>query len=205
MGASCDWERERFTLDPGLSTAVREVFVRLHEEGLIYRAERLINWCPRCQTALSDIEVEHEETRGKLYRIDYPLADHPDQKITVATTRPETMLGDTAVAVHPEDERYHELIGKKVRLPLTGAEIPIIADPVVDRTFGTGAVKVTPAHDFNDEAIGHRHQLPVREHPDSGCTFGKDVSDRPIRGDDAFRGSKSGRPGPRKRGAPPWD
>ncbi|MCG3112386.1 MAG: valine--tRNA ligase [Candidatus Manganitrophus sp. SB1] len=160
LGASCDWERERFTLDPGLSAAVREVFVRLHQEGLIYRAERLINWCPRCQTALSDIEVEHEETRGKLYRIDYPLADHPDQKVTVATTRPETMLGDTAVAVHPEDERYQKLIGKKVRLPLTGAEIPVIADSVVDRTFGTGAVKVTPAHDFNDEAIGRRHQLP---------------------------------------------
>ncbi|TAK08365.1 MAG: valine--tRNA ligase, partial [Candidatus Manganitrophaceae bacterium] len=160
LGASCDWERERFTLDPGLSRAVREVFVRLYEEGLIYRAERLINWCPRCQTALSDIEVEHEETRGKLYRIDYPLAGHPDQKITVATTRPETMLGDTAVAVHPEDERYQKWIGKKVRLPLTGAEIPIIADPAVDRTFGTGAVKVTPAHDFNDEAIGKRHQLP---------------------------------------------
>nr|WP_238339157.1 valine--tRNA ligase [Candidatus Manganitrophus noduliformans] len=160
LGASCDWERERFTLDPGLSAAVREVFVRLHQEGLIYRAERLINWCPRCQTALSDIEVEHEESRGKLYRIDYPLADHPDQKITVATTRPETMLGDTAVAVHPEDERYQKLIGKKVRLPLTGVEIPVIADPVVDRTFGTGAVKVTPAHDFNDEAIGRRHQLP---------------------------------------------
>ncbi len=160
LGASCDWERERFTLDPGLSVAVREVFVRLHQEGLIYRAERLINWCPRCQTALSDIEVEHEETRGQLYRIDYPLVDHPDQKITVATTRPETMLGDTAVAVHPEDERYQKRIGKKVCLPLTGAEIPIIADPVVDRTFGTGAVKVTPAHDFNDEAIGRRHQLP---------------------------------------------
>jgi len=160
LGASCDWEHERFTLDPGLSVAVREVFVRLYQEGLIYRAERLINWCPRCQTALSDIEVEHEETRGKLYRIDYPLVDHPDQKITVATTRPETMLGDTAVAVHPEDERYQKLIGKKVRLPLTDAEIPVIADPAVDRTFGTGAVKVTPAHDFNDEAIGKRHQLP---------------------------------------------
>ncbi|WDT82228.1 MAG: valine--tRNA ligase [Candidatus Manganitrophus sp.] len=148
-------------MDPGLSAAVPEVFVRLHREGLIYRAERLINWCPRCQTALSDLEVEQEEARlASSYRIAYPLADHPDQQITVATTRPETMLGDTAVAVHPEDERYQHLIGKKVRLPLTGAEIPIIADPVVDRTFGTGAVKVTPAHDFNDDAIGRRHQLP---------------------------------------------
>ncbi|MBI3804886.1 MAG: valine--tRNA ligase [Nitrospirae bacterium] len=161
LGASCDWERERFTLDEGLSRAVREVFVRLYQEGLIYRAERLINWCPRCQTALSDIEVEHEETRGKLYRIDYPLAEEPSRMITVATTRPETMLGDTAVAVHPEDARYSDLIGKKVRLPLTGADIPIIADPAVDRTFGTGAVKVTPAHDFNDEAMGKRHRLPV--------------------------------------------
>ncbi len=160
LGASCDWERERFTFDEGLSRAVREVFVRLYQEGLIYRAERLINWCPRCQTALSDIEVEHEETRGKLYRIDYRLVDFPDQKITVATTRPETMLGDTAVAVHPEDERYQHLIGKKVRLPLANAEIPVIADPMVDRTFGTGAVKVTPAHDFNDEAMGRRHGLP---------------------------------------------
>jgi valyl-tRNA synthetase len=161
LGASCDWDRLRFTMDEGLSKAVREVFVRLHEEGLIYRGERLINWCPRCLTALSDIEVEHEETAGKLYHIYYPLADDSGTTLTVATTRPETLLGDTAVAVHPEDPRYNRLIGKKVRLPLTTREIPIVGDPIlVDREFGTGAVKITPAHDFNDFEAGERHQLP---------------------------------------------
>ena len=162
LGASCDWARLRFTMDDGLSKAVREVFVRLHEEGLIYRGERLINWCPRCLTALSDIEVEHEETKGKLYHIDYPLVDDPDTRLTVATTRPETMLADTAVAVHPEDERYKHLIGKKrVRLPLTSREIPVVGDPImVDREFGTGVVKITPAHDFNDFEAGERHRLP---------------------------------------------
>ncbi|HLG23016.1 MAG TPA: valine--tRNA ligase [Candidatus Manganitrophaceae bacterium] len=187
LGASCDWERERFTMDEGLSRAVREVFVRLYEEGLIYRAERLINWCPRCRTALSDIEVEHEESRGKLYYIDYPLAEEPDQRITVATTRPETMLGDTAVAVHPEDERHRGRIGKKLRLPLADVEIPIIADPAVDRAFGTGAVKVTPAHDFNDEAMGKRHGLPfenimtpdgkIAETPRTRTFSGKTISE----------------------------
>src|SRR5205823_9531538 len=147
LGASCDWDRLRFTMDDGLSKAVREVFVRLYEEGLIYRGERLINWCPRCLTALSDIEVEHEETKGKLYHIRYPLADDPSTSLIVATTRPETMLGDTAVAVHPEDPRYRHLIGKKVRLPLTMREIPIVGDLLlVDRDFGTGAVKIIPAH-----------------------------------------------------------
>ena len=161
LGASCDWDRLRFTMDEGLSKAVREVFVRLHEEGLIYRGERLINWCPRCLTALSDIEVEHEETKGKLYHIRYPLADDPSTSLIVATTRPETMLGDTAVAVHPDDPRYRHLIGKKVRLPLTTREIPIVGDPIlVDRAFGTGAVKITPAHDFNDFEAGERHHLP---------------------------------------------
>jgi valyl-tRNA synthetase len=160
LGASCDWERERFTMDEGLSAAVREVFVRLYEEGLIYRGERLINWCSRCGTALSDIEVEHEEVKGKLYYIKYPLADDPEAFLTVATTRPETMLGDTAVAVHPEDPRYNKLIGKKVILPLTNRRIPILGDPVlVDREFGTGAVKITPGHDFNDEKAGQRHGL----------------------------------------------
>jgi valyl-tRNA synthetase len=158
IGASCDWSRERFTLDAGLSRAVREVFVRLFEEGLIYRDNRLINWCPRCHTALSDLEVEYEEIDGKLYFIKYPVTDG-DKSVTVATTRPETMLGDTAVAVNPEDERYHHLIGKAVELPLTGRKIPIIADEMVDPAFGTGAVKVTPAHDFNDEATGKRHNL----------------------------------------------
>ncbi|MEW6248169.1 MAG: valine--tRNA ligase [Nitrospirota bacterium] len=161
LGASCDWERLRFTMDEGLSKAVREVFVRLYEEGLIYRGERLINWCPRCLTALSDIEVEHEEIKGKLYSIEYPLADDPHTKLMVATTRPETMLGDTAVAVHPEDARYNRLIGKQVKLPLTNRTIPIVGDPIlVDREFGTGAVKITPAHDFNDFEAGERHRLP---------------------------------------------
>jgi valyl-tRNA synthetase len=160
LGSSCDWDRLRFTMDEGLSKAVREVFVRLHEDGLIYRGKRLINWCPRCLTALSDIEVEHEDTAGKLYHIQYPLADDPTTHLTVATTRPETMLGDTAVAVHPEDPRYNRFIGKKVRLPLTQRQIPIVGDPIlVDREFGTGAVKITPAHDFNDFEAGERHGL----------------------------------------------
>ena len=161
LGASCDWSRLRFTMDKGLSLAVREVFVRLFEEGLIYRGERLINWCPRCLTALSDIEVEHESTKGKLYHIAYTLADDPTLSLIVATTRPETLLGDAAVAVHPEDPRYQHYIGKEVRVPLTTRTIPIVADPIlVDREFGTGAVKITPAHDFNDFEAGERHGLP---------------------------------------------
>lgn len=159
IGASCDWSRQRFTLDEGLSKAVREVFVRLFDEGLIYRDNRLINWCPRCHTALSDLEVEHEEIEGKLSFIKYPFADASEEYVIVATTRPETMLGDTAVAVNPEDERYKALIGKIINLPLTSRKIVIIADPAVDPAFGTGAVKVTPAHDFNDEAMGKRHNL----------------------------------------------
>jgi valyl-tRNA synthetase len=162
LGASLDWERERFTMDEGLSRAVREVFVRLHEEGLIYREKKLINWCPDCHTALSDLEVEHEEAHaGELWSFAYPLADGTAE-IVVATTRPETMLGDTAVAVHPDDERYRALVGRKVRHPLTGREFPIIADAIlVDPKFGTGAVKVTPAHDFNDFETGRRHGLPM--------------------------------------------
>ena len=157
LGASCDWERERFTMDEGLSKAVREVFVRLYEEGLIYRGERLINWCPRCHTALSDIEVEHEDEKGKLYHIAYPLSHDSNTRLTVATTRPETMLGDTAVAVHPLDPRYKDLIGRTVDLPLTGRKIPVVGDSIlVDLEFGTGAVKVTPAHDFNDYEAGLR-------------------------------------------------
>src|SRR5512135_3020030 len=158
LGASCDWQRERFTMDEGLSRAVREVFVTLYEEGLIYRGERLINWCPRCHTALSDIEVEHEDEKGKLYHISYPLSHDHNVRLTVATTRPETMLGDTAVAVHPLDPRYKGLIGKTIDLPLTTRRIPVIGDSVlVDLEFGTGAVKVTPAHDFNDYEAGLRH------------------------------------------------
>ncbi|NKB82298.1 MAG: valine--tRNA ligase [Nitrospirales bacterium] len=160
LGASCDWDHLRFTMDEGLSTAVREVFVRLYEEGLIYRGKRLINWCPRCLTALSDVEVEHESVTGDLYHIRYSLIDEVDTSLIVATTRPETMLGDTAVAVHPEDPRYNHLIGKQVHLPLTSRTIPIIGDSIlVDREFGTGAVKITPAHDFNDFEAGERHGL----------------------------------------------
>jgi valyl-tRNA synthetase len=162
LGASLDWQRERFTMDEGLSRAVREVFVRLWEEGLVYRAKRLINWCPRCHTALSDLEVNHEENHaGELWSFAYPLADGSGE-IVVATTRPETMLGDTAVAVHPEDPRYAGLVGKRVRHPLLDREFPIVADAVlVDPTFGTGAVKVTPAHDFNDFDVGQRHGLAM--------------------------------------------
>lgn len=159
LGASCDWGRERFTMDEGLSKAVRTVFVKLYEEGLIYRDNRLINWCPRCHTALSDIEVEHEDKKGHLWHIRYPVADEPGKFVVVATTRPETMLGDTAVAVHPEDERYQGLVGKKVILPLINREIPVVADEYVDREFGTGVVKITPAHDFNDFEVGARHGL----------------------------------------------
>ncbi|MDB4969824.1 MAG: Valyl-tRNA synthetase [Myxococcales bacterium] len=159
MGASCDWDRERFTMDEGLSKAVREAFVRLYEEGLIYRAQRLINWCPTCRTALSDLEVEHSDTQGSLWHIAYPLPDGSGQ-LVVATTRPETMLGDTAVAVHPDDPRFSQWIGKEVELPLTGRKIPVIGDAqLVDIEFGTGAVKVTPGHDFNDFEVGQRHKL----------------------------------------------
>nr|WP_320050289.1 valine--tRNA ligase [uncultured Desulfuromonas sp.] len=158
LGASCDWERERFTMDEGLSKAVREVFVSLYEQGLIYRDNRLINWCPRCHTALSDLEVEHDDKKGNLWHLRYPIKG-TDQYLVVATTRPETMLGDTAVAVHPEDERYADLVGKMIALPLTGREIPVIADDYVDKEFGSGAVKITPAHDFNDFEMGKRHNL----------------------------------------------
>ena len=158
LGASCDWSRERFTMDEGLSEAVKEVFVRLYQEGLIYRSHYIINWCPRCQTALSDLEVEHHEVSGKLYHLKYPLKES-DRFVVVATTRPETMLGDTAVAVNPEDERYRAVIGKKVILPVVNREIPVIADPYVDVEFGTGCLKITPAHDFNDFEIGLKHGL----------------------------------------------
>ncbi len=159
LGASCDWSRERFTLDEGLSRAVREVFVRLYEKGLIYRGQYMINWCPRCHTALSDLEVVYDPTPGNLWHIKYPLKDS-DRYVVVATTRPETMLGDTACAVHPDDERYKDLHGATVVLPLLGREIPVIADPIADPEFGTGVVKVTPAHDPNDFEMGNRHDLP---------------------------------------------
>ncbi len=160
-GCSVDWSRERFTMDEGLSRAVREVFVRLYEEGLIYRDDRLVNWSPGCQTVISDLEVVDEEANGSMWHMAYPVADS-DEQLVVATTRPETMLGDTAVAVHPDDPRYKHLIGREVELPLTGRRIPIVGDAIlVDMGFGTGAVKVTPAHDFNDFETGKRHDLPL--------------------------------------------
>ncbi|MCH6572757.1 MAG: valine--tRNA ligase, partial [Proteobacteria bacterium] len=160
MGSSVDWSRERFTMDEGLSAAVLTVFERLYDEGLIYRGKRLVNWDPVLHTALSDLEVISQEEDGHLWHMRYPLADG-DGHLTVATTRPETMLGDTAVAVHPEDKRYASLIGRKVRLPLCDRLIPVIADDYVDPEFGSGCVKITPAHDFNDYAIGQRHNLDI--------------------------------------------
>jgi valyl-tRNA synthetase len=170
LGISADWERERFTLDDGLARAVREVFVRLYEEGLIYRAERIINWCPRCMSAISDLEVEVENTPGKLTYVRYPLeplegqaegeAAGEPRSIMVATTRPETILGDTAIAVNPDDARYADLIGRYVIVPIMNRRIPIVADAAVEQDFGTGAVKVTPAHDPTDFEIGQRHSLP---------------------------------------------
>ena len=159
LGESCDWTRERFTLSPELSRAVTEVFVRLYEDGLIYRGHYIVNWCPQCRTAISDLETVHEERQGHLWHIRYPIVGTKEY-VVVATTRPETMLGDTAVAVHPSDPRYLHLIGKMVMLPLMNREIRIVDDLVVDREFGTGAVKVTPAHDPNDFEIGRRHNLP---------------------------------------------
>ncbi len=164
LGVSVDWSREYFTMDERLSVAVREAFVRLYHQGLIYRGAYIVNWCPRCQTAISDLEVVHQEQKGHLWEIRYPVlgdgGEPTGEFVTVATTRPETMLGDTAVAIHPEDERYLHLHGKKLRLPLMNREIPIVVDPWVSREFGTGAVKVTPAHDPNDFALGERHHLP---------------------------------------------
>lgn len=165
LGSSCDWERERFTLDEGCSKAVREVFVRLYEKGLIYRGERIINWCPHCRTSISDAEVEFEEKDAFFWHLRYPIADEEGnptgEYLELATTRPETLLGDTAVAVHPEDERYRRLVGKKVILPLVGRLIPVVADSYVEMDFGTGVVKITPAHDPNDFEVGLRHELPV--------------------------------------------
>lgn len=159
LGASCDWERERFTMDEGCSKAVREAFVSLYEQGLIYQGNYIVNWCPHCQTTISDIEVEHEENQGALYYLNYPLEDGSGH-LTIATTRPETMFGDTAVAVHPEDERFKDYIGKNVILPIINKAIPVIADDYVEREFGTGCVKITPSHDVNDFEMGQRHNLP---------------------------------------------
>ncbi|MDO4490631.1 MAG: valine--tRNA ligase [Lachnospiraceae bacterium] len=159
LGASADWERERFTMDEGCSKAVEEVFVRLYEKGWMYKGSRIINWCPVCQTSLSDAEVEHEEQAGFFWHINYPVVGEEGKFVEIATTRPETLLGDTAVAVNPEDDRYKDLIGKMLELPLTGRQIPVIADEYVDKEFGTGCVKITPAHDPNDFEVGKRHDL----------------------------------------------
>jgi valyl-tRNA synthetase len=160
LGSSVDWSRERFTMDDGLSEAVKEAFVRLHEEGLIYRGKRLVNWDPKLHTAISDLEVLSEEEKGSMWHLKYSV-DGSNEILVVATTRPETLLGDSAVAVHPEDDRYKHLIGKQVKLPITGRLVPIIGDEYVDREFGTGVVKITPAHDFNDYEVGKRHNLPL--------------------------------------------
>ncbi|RKZ40081.1 MAG: valine--tRNA ligase, partial [Gammaproteobacteria bacterium] len=160
MGTSLDWSDERFTMDEGLSHAVREVFVRLYDEGLIYRGKRLVNWDPVLHTAVADLEVQSEEENGFLWHLRYPFVEG-DGAVIVATTRPETMLGDTAIAVHPKDERYQALIGKEVKLPLTERTLPVIADEYVDPEFGSGCVKITPAHDFNDYIVGQRHDLPL--------------------------------------------
>ena len=159
LGVSCDWDRERFTMDEGCSKAVEEVFIKLYEEGYIYKGSRIVNWCPVCKTALSDAEVDHEEQAGHFWHIKYPIVG-TDRFLEIATTRPETMLGDTAIAVHPDDERYKDIVGKNVLLPLVNREIPIVADYYVDKEFGTGAVKITPAHDPNDFEVGKRHDLP---------------------------------------------
>ena len=159
IGSSCDWDRERFTMDEGCSKAVQEVFIKLYEKGLIYKGSRIVNWCPVCNTSISDAEVEHEEQAGHFWHINYPVVGEPGRYVEIATTRPETLLGDSALAVNPDDERYTDLVGKEVELPLTDRTIPIIADPYVDKEFGTGVVKITPAHDPNDFEVGKRHNL----------------------------------------------
>ncbi len=190
LGASLHWETERFTLDEGLSKAVLEVFVRLHEEGLIYRGKRLVNWDPVLKTSLSDLEVESEEEQGNLWHFKYPMVDDPSRFLIVATTRPETMLGDTAVAVNPDDERYKDLVGKEVMLPLADRPIPVIADHYVDMEFGTGCVKITPAHDFNDYDVGKRHDLPLINILNDDATLNDDVPEK-YRGMDRFEARKA--------------
>ena len=186
LGISVDWERERFTLDEGLSKAVREAFVTLHEQGLIYRARKMVNWSPGIRTVLSDLEVEHKEVQGSFWFIRYPVVGKPGRFITVATTRPETMLGDTAIAVHSEDERYQDIVGLQAELPLTGRTIPIIADDILaDRTKGTGAVKVTPAHDPNDFECGLRNKLDFIDILDDAAHLNDRVPEK-YRGLDRF-------------------
>src|SRR5580692_1180202 len=189
LGASVDWRRDKFTMDPELSRAVAEVFVRLYQEGLIYRGKRLVNWDPVLKTALSDLEVVAEEEMGSLWHLRYPLVDGTGY-LVVATTRPETMLGDSAVAVHPEDERYRHLVGRQLRLPLAGRDIPIIADAYVDPAFGSGCVKITPAHDFNDYEVGQRHHLPLINIFTPRATLNDNVPER-FRGLDRFAARKA--------------
>lgn len=184
MGAAIDWSRERFTMDDGLSNAVQDVFIKLYREGLIYRGKRLVNWDPVLHTAVSDLEVESTEENGSLWHLRYPLSDNPEQHLVVATTRPETMLGDSAVAVHPDDERYTQLIGKTIDLPLTGRTIPIIADDYVDPEFGSGCVKITPAHDFNDYDVGKRHDLAIINILDNNAAI--DLTGSPYHGMDRY-------------------
>jgi valyl-tRNA synthetase len=190
LGASLHWETERFTLDEGLSEAVLEVFVRLHEEGMIYRGKRLVNWDPVLKTSISDLEVESQEEQGHLWHFRYPLADQTGKFLVVATTRPETMLGDTAVAVSPEDDRYKSMVGKEIILPLTGRRIPIISDQYVDMAFGTGCVKITPAHDFNDYDVGHRHDLPIINILNEDASLNDEVPEK-YRGMDRFEARKA--------------
>ena len=185
LGASCDWSRERFTMDEGLSEAVLKVFVELYRQGLIYKDKRLVNWDPKLLTAISDLEVQSVETKGHMWHFKYPIKDREGAYITVATTRPETMLGDTAVAVHPDDARYKDLIGKSCILPLVNREIPIIADEYADPEQGSGAVKITPAHDFNDFEIGRRHGLEVINILDEHACLNEAVPE-PYQGLDRF-------------------
>ena len=189
LGTSCDWTRERFTMDEGMARAVRVAFVRLYDKGLIYRGSYLINWCPRCSTALSDLEVDHDDVESKLYYVRYPLQDGNDEYITVATTRPETILGDTAVAVHPDDKRYKAWVGRKAILPVLKRAIPIIADESVDPQFGTGAVKVTPGHDPTDYEIGQRHNLPVINIMHDDATLNREAG--PYEGQDRYEGRRN--------------
>ncbi|MBT3397324.1 MAG: class I tRNA ligase family protein, partial [Alphaproteobacteria bacterium] len=189
MGASADWDRERFTMDEGLSKAVRTVFVKLHQEGLIYRDKRLVNWDPKLHTAISDLEVEQRETNGFMWNFKYPVEGSENTYITVATTRPETMLGDTAVAVHPSDERYTDLVGKFAILPLVGRRIEIITDEHADPEAGTGAVKITPAHDFNDFQVGRRHDLELVNIFDENAHLNDNAPEK-YRGMDRFAARK---------------
>ena len=175
LGASCDWERERFTMDEGLSRAVRKVFVELYKQSLIYRDKRLVNWDPKLLTAISDLEVEQREVMGKMWYFKYPIEDRPGETVTIATTRPETMLGDVAIAVHPDDDRYKDLVGKTCVLPIVGRKIPIIADAYADPEKGSGAVKMTPAHDFNDFEVGRRHNLKMVNVLDADAKLNENV------------------------------